>query len=606
VARAGGLAGRRPWWRPPTAALWPAALVAAVVVILIFAALSVGAVRRSSDAWDRLLSSQVQDLVEAERLAAVSELGARLTRDAILTGDPRALRALGRNRAEVADLLGRGRARARDPDEAALVAELEADHARIRDLGDALLEARLRGAPLEALVSVLEAEVTPLRIKIDDTLARNSRRHEQDLRRGRQQIAQGERRAVAQLGVAAALGAALAILLGVLLRRLLWDLRASESRFRATFEQAAVGIAHVSPDGRWLRLNGRYRRLLGRTEEELAGLTVAEVTHPDDRAADAARTERLLAGDIPGFSLEERVLLRDGRTRWVHVTCAAVRSERDRTLYLVRAAEDIAARKRVERELREAVQTRDEFLQVASHELRTPLASLRLRVESLLLAVRRGPVDRVKLAGKAETALRQTARLAKLVDGLLEVSRLSAGAVALLPEEVDLAAVARSAAARQNDEAARAGSAISVQAPDHAPARADRFRVEQAIGHLLSNALRYGAGKPIEIRVEPDGDVVRIAVADHGVGLSPEDMERIFGRFERASSWRHYGGLGLGLFLTRRIAEAHGGTVRAEGERGQGATFVLELPREGPGGDERVPRRAAEVGMEPLAGHGPT
>ncbi|BDG06102.1 sensor histidine kinase [Anaeromyxobacter oryzae] len=583
---------------PHRAALWPLALAGAIATILVMTGLAVRELRSASAAWERLLDTQVAGLVEAQRLAAVSELGARLVRDAVLAPEPRTLRALGANQAEAMDLLGRARARAPDADDAALVASIDADHARLRAIAEVLMEARFRGVPPVLLARRLEQEVGPLRTRIDDALARHVARQHEALAAGRARIAAGERRAVGVVVGAAALGVVLATVLGLSLGRSHSALRRSEVRFRSTFEQAAVGMAHVDLDGRWLLTNRRYRALLGRDEQELAGLTVADVTHPEDRAADAAAADRLLRGEVEGYALESRILRADGRSQWVNVTCALVRDARGAALYFVRAAEDLSARKRVERDLREAVRTRDEFLQVASHELRTPLASLRLRVEGLRAAVCRGGADPRRLEEKAVAAVRQTLRLNALLDGLLDVSRLAAeGRVRLEPEEADLAEVARDLVARVAPGAAREGTEVRLEAAGPVRARFDRARVDQAVGHLVSNALRYGAGRPVVVRVEADGDVARIAVVDRGVGIDPADVERIFDRFERAASWRHYGGLGLGLYLTRRIVEAHGGSVHAEAARGAGATFVIELPREGPSKPEEdettAPRGAA-------------
>ncbi|ABC80980.1 sensor histidine kinase [Anaeromyxobacter dehalogenans] len=574
------------------ASIWPAALALGVVSVLGVAALGVRTQRMASEAWDRLLDENVAALVDAERLATASELGLRLARDAAVDGEPATLRALGRNQAEVADLLGRAAARARTPEERDRVVALAEDHALLWRLGERAAVERLRGQPPGAVARRLQASAGPVRRRIDDGVAALVRAHEQDLTRARQQVAAGERRGLLALAGAAAVAVALAVLLGVWLRRSLGALRRSEARFRATFEHAGVGMAHVSPDGHWLRLNRRYRELLGCEREDLRAATVLDLTHPDDRAAEAQRSARLLAGEIDGYAAEERLLRRDGETQWVNVTCAIVRDGAGRTRYLVRSAEDVSARRRVEEELRGAVRARDEFLQVASHELRTPLATLRLQVESLRAALARGRAEPARAVARADAALRQTARLDALVDALIEVSRAGRGAVALQRERVDLAEVARRVLRRSLDPAVHHGIELHLRCRS-VLAWADRARLEQALGHLLSNALRHGAGRPVEIRVEGEGALGRIVVVDHGAGVDPADAERIFGRFERATSWRHHGGLGLGLFLARRIAEAHGGTVRLERADGDGTAFVLEVPRELPR-EDLAPRDAGE------------
>jgi PAS domain S-box-containing protein len=575
-------------------AAWPAVLAGVLLLIAGLAAVAFGALQRAQGAWDRLLDGEVARLVEAQRLTASSALGARLTRDAILSPDPRTFRALGLNRAEVDDLLARASASATTQGEREVVESLRADQASVELVGDALVAARARGAPIDMIRGVLESRLNPLRVRIDEGLARHVRLHEEALAATRLTVAAKERRAFAVIGGAAAGAVALAALLGGVLGRSLSALRGSEARFRATFDQAAVGLAHVALDGHWLRLNRRYRELLGWREADLVARTFADLLHAADGAADAAQLARLLAGEMDGYSLEVRCLTRGGAVVWITTTCAVVRDAHGRPAYLVRVAEDISARKRVERELREAVRARDEFVKVASHELRTPLATLRLQVESLRSALARGTPDPVRALARADAALRQAGRLDALVDGILDAAVLSGEDIELHPAEVDVAALVHGVLERAAPAAARDRTRLHLAADARILARLDGPRVAHALSHLLSNAIRYGAGHPVDVRVEADDERVRIAVEDHGVGIDPADVDRIFGRFERASSWRHYGGLGLGLFLTRRIAEAHGGSVRVDGAVGEGTTFTLELPRGGPDGNADASSRRSE------------
>ncbi len=165
---------------------------------------------------------------------------------------------------------------------------------------------------------------------------------------------------------------------------------------------------------------------------------------------------------------------------------------------------------------------------------------------------------------------------------LLDVSEFGSAGVRLALEEVDLGALAQAVAARFAAEAARAGAPIAVRAAPGVAGRWDRTRLDQMISHLVSNALKYGAGAPIEIEVSRSGDRARLAVADRGIGIAQQDVERIFGRFERAASVRAYGGLGLGLYIVRQIVSAHRGTIQVESQVGQGTRFTIELPPEGP------------------------
>jgi predicted ATPase/signal transduction histidine kinase/tRNA A-37 threonylcarbamoyl transferase component Bud32 len=226
---------------------------------------------------------------------------------------------------------------------------------------------------------------------------------------------------------------------------------------------------------------------------------------------------------------------------------------------------------------REAVRMRDEFLSVASHELNTPMTALMLNLEALLMAPRKGlSPDRVlSMIGLAE---RQGRRLTRLIRELLDVTRLERGAIALEREEVELGTLVRGVVARFSPELNQAGCAVSVDAPDPVVGRWEPMRLEQVVLNLLSNASKFGKGKPIEVRVERRGGIASLSVTDHGIGIHPAHQQRIFERFERGVSATHYGGLGLGLYVCRGLIQAHGGTIRVESQPDQGATFIVELP----------------------------
>jgi signal transduction histidine kinase len=203
-----------------------------------------------------------------------------------------------------------------------------------------------------------------------------------------------------------------------------------------------------------------------------------------------------------------------------------------------------------------------------------------LRLDKLLDRAERGcaTFDAAALTQELRSMKRAVTRVTELVDNLLETSRMTVGQIPLEIEDVDLSPVARDVVDRLGPELARAGSRLTMHADQPVVGRWDPTRLEQIVANLLSNAIKYGASAPIEVRVGWAGQVARFEIQDHGIGIHPEQQERIFCRFERAAPVRHYAGLGVGLWTVRRLVEAHGGTVRVESESGAGARFTVELP----------------------------
>lgn len=229
---------------------------------------------------------------------------------------------------------------------------------------------------------------------------------------------------------------------------------------------------------------------------------------------------------------------------------------------------------RLVEDLQEAIRVRDDFVSVAGHELRTPLTALHLNLHAMTRMVAEDSPARERL----RRADRQALRLTRLTNELLDVSRITAGRMTLEREPIDLGAVAHEVAARLADEINRSGSRLEVAVTETVIGNWDRLRIEQVVGNLLSNAVKYGGGEPITVIVERDATSARFIVRDRGIGIAAVDQQRIFDRFERAVVSYSTGGFGLGLWITRQIVEAHGGTVRVESVPGTGSTFFVELP----------------------------
>jgi PAS domain S-box-containing protein len=232
-------------------------------------------------------------------------------------------------------------------------------------------------------------------------------------------------------------------------------------------------------------------------------------------------------------------------------------------------------------EARAAIQVRDTFLSVASHELRTPLSTLTFIMSSLVRTVEQGKLQALgdqKLKDRLIRADRQAAQLGQLVDRLLDVTRLSSPEMQLDLDDTDVADLANEVVLRFQDQAEQVGARLTVIAEGPALVCGDRARLDQVISNLVANAIKYGGASPVTLTVGQLGTrQVRLSVRDEGPGISRQNQERIFGQFERAAS-PNVAGMGLGLWIVRRIVAAHGGAVTVESEPGQGALFSVILP----------------------------
>lgn len=233
-------------------------------------------------------------------------------------------------------------------------------------------------------------------------------------------------------------------------------------------------------------------------------------------------------------------------------------------------------------DLERAVKMRDDFMSVVAHELRTPLNTLFLETQLRKMQIERGNLaaftpDQIgKMVARDD---RQIRNMVRLIDDMLDVSRIRSGALSVRPAQVELAGLLRRVIDDLEQQALAVGSAITLNAPQPVDGWWDEFRIEQVVVNLLTNALRYGSGKPVEVGLSATPDGARIEVRDHGIGISEQDQQRIFQQFERGGGGKSADGLGLGLYITRQLVEAHGGNISVHSEPGEGSIFRLDLPQ---------------------------
>jgi signal transduction histidine kinase len=245
------------------------------------------------------------------------------------------------------------------------------------------------------------------------------------------------------------------------------------------------------------------------------------------------------------------------------------------------------------------VQVREDFLGIAGHELKTPLTALKLQLQSLERAASRPSPPRLDHVGDRLARMgQQVQRLERLMSDLLDMSMVTAGRLTLTRDEADLRRIILDVVARQQENILESGSHVSVEAAQSVVGLFDSARLDQVVLNLLSNAIKYGRGQPIDIELRELDGLALLSVRDHGIGIAPDAHGRIFGRFERAVSNRHYGG--FGLWIARQIVDASGGRIWFESALGQGTTFWVELPLRPASDSDRPAAATADAPTGPI------
>jgi signal transduction histidine kinase len=299
------------------------------------------------------------------------------------------------------------------------------------------------------------------------------------------------------------------------------------------------------------------------------------VTKPFLREEVKARVRNLISGKRTRELLKRELQSSENDLEELAQEVSLRRHELEKSIEEARASRD---------EVQRLLQLRDEFISIAGHELKTPLTPLCIQRHMIqkIMQSKDLPVEikEQRLKGYLDMSERQIDALTKLVESLLDVSQIRLGRFAINPEtDVDLCHLVQEVVERYRPQWEMAQSPVKVDLPGESPkGNWDRLRLEQAISNLLTNAIKYGRGKPIELSISSDAARARVSIRDYGSGISQSDQARIFNRFERAGSIGSFGGLGLGLYITRQIVAAHCGNISIESEVGKGATFTIDLP----------------------------
>lgn len=321
------------------------------------------------------------------------------------------------------------------------------------------------------------------------------------------------------------------------------------------FEVAPIGIVTVSPQGHILTINRFFNDMIGSSEARLLGHEIQNY-----------------------FSALE---LKDGRMKNISregcvydVTVTSVRGQNREEGYLILFV-DVTERKNNEEALERAIVARDEFISIASHELRTPMTSLKMQLQLGQRGIAKNENTTPEKLNKIfNVSLKQVDRLNILIGDLLDVTRIQTGQLNYSFEVANLREIIDGLMERYEPELQ-----IRIKGSEILTVECDVFRIEQVFSNLLSNAVKYGNAKPIEICLEEDETEARVYFKDFGLGIEAEKLELIFNKFARAISSSNISGLGLGLYISKSIVDAHGGSIKVKSVYGEGTEFIIHLPK---------------------------
>lgn len=365
-------------------------------------------------------------------------------------------------------------------------------------------------------------------------------------------------------------------------------LRDSEERFRAIFEQAAVGIAKTTLCGQFMRVNPGFCQIVRYAESELLQQNWQAITHPDDIEADREYVRSLLSGNIQTFSLEKRLVCKDQAVRWANVTVSAMRDAKGTPQYLICAIEDISERKLVQELLQESLDTQtryaqeltrsnaelEQFSYVASHDLQAPLSTIAGYAQLLEKRCH----NQLDAQGNKfiRNIVNSCGRMQALIDDLLEYSRVGRSEKPF--DVIDCNLVFEDACA--NLQLAIRQDRASVTRGDLPRVRGDSFQLLQLFQNLIGNAIKYRSSEApmVHVGASRQGDSWVFSVQDNGIGIAEQYHPRIFQLFQRLHSEKQYSGTGIGLAICQRIVDRHGGRLWVESEPNRGSTFYFSIP----------------------------
>ncbi len=341
-------------------------------------------------------------------------------------------------------------------------------------------------------------------------------------------------------------------------------------------------ISYMDHQQRYLFANNAYQSWFGVSPEEVIGKTARDILGPAYATAEPY-IQQALAGQSVRY--HNRILDAKGRERYFEADYIPDFSAHHEVRGFVIIGHDVTEQTRSEASLAAAVRARDELMSICSHELRTPVTSMKLSTQMVLRDLQKENPPEIsgdRIRKIIEQSDRQLDRLTRLIEEMLDFARISGGKLLVRPEHFDLTQMVSETIERMRPQFEAASCPLSLTLNERVTGHWDSFRLEQVLTNLLSNSLKYASKKPVEVSLRQDREHAILSIHDHGIGIPEADQQRIFQPYERAVSVYNFGGLGLGLYISAQIVQAHGGTIEVQSKKGNGATFTVILPKDLP------------------------
>ncbi|MDW7731435.1 MAG: PAS domain S-box protein [Methanolobus sp.] len=364
-------------------------------------------------------------------------------------------------------------------------------------------------------------------------------------------------------------------------------IRESEERFRATFEQAAVGMCQATLEGKLVRVNNRFCNITGYSVEELMHIGFKDITYPEDLPEEMYFVEKIFEGKLKSYSIEKRYRHKNGNLIWIFVTVSLVNSPEGKPSYFIAVVEDISDRKDAEEQMlrarlaaEEANRYKNELLANVNHELRTPLSSV-IGFSDIILSDMSDNLDEKQK--RYLSLINQSGKsLLKIISKMLDISRIESGGMDLHFEKFHLDSTIEDVVQETRLMAAMKNITVNIDPNgDTYEMTADKGKIKAIIYNLLENSLKFTPAKgEVTIKARKNGDNMQVSITDNGIGIEEKDKERIFDPFVQVdgSSTRKQGGTGLGLMIVREYVSMHNGDIQVESEYGKGSAFTFTIP----------------------------